>query len=91
MAILTTPQLQDALLGLPDWEYKEGKLVRSFTFEDFAEALSFINKIGEVAEKDNHHPEIYNSYNIVTISLMSHEAGGITEKDVALAKKIDLL
>jgi 4a-hydroxytetrahydrobiopterin dehydratase len=75
-----------------EWITKENKLVRSFTFRDFVEAFSFLTGVAILAAKQNHHPEIYNVYNKVTISLQTHDAGNIvTEKDHTLAKAIDAL
>ena len=74
---------------LNDWDVKEGKLHREYKFKDFKEALSFINKIGEIAEKLDHHPNIFNSYNIIVIELWTHSENKITEKDIELASKIN--
>lgn len=72
------------------WQEKDNKLVRTFTFSDFKEALAFIVQVGIVSEKHEHHPEIQNVYNKVVLSLTTHDAGNIvTEKDRALAKAID--
>jgi 4a-hydroxytetrahydrobiopterin dehydratase len=74
------------------WEEKENKLVKHFKFKDFKTALKFINQVGDLSEALNHHPEIYNVYNKVSLSLTTHDAGNaITEKDFALAKSIDQL
>ena len=72
------------------WTESDNKLKREFKFKDFNEAISFINRIAVVSEKYNHHPEIYNVYNKVIISLCTHDQGSvITDKDYDLAKKID--
>tara|TARA_Y100000766_G_C18751308_1_gene528630 strand:- start:185 stop:415 length:231 start_codon:yes stop_codon:yes gene_type:complete len=72
------------------WTESDNKLNREFKFKDFNEAISFINRIAVVSEKYNHHPEIYNVYNKVIISLCTHDQGSvITDKDYDLAKKID--
>ena len=73
-----------------NWITKDNKLEREFLFKDFIEAFSFMTKLALLAEKQNHHPEIYNVYNKVIISLQTHDAGNIvTEKDHKLAKAID--
>lgn len=73
-----------------EWLTKDNKLVKEFTFKDFTEAFAFLTKVAIIAEKQNHHPEIYNVYNKVIISLQTHDAGNIvTEKDHKLAKAID--
>ena len=72
------------------WTESNNKLKREFKFKDFNEAISFVNRIAVVSEKYNHHPEIYNVYNKVIISLCTHDQGSvITDKDYDLAKKID--
>ena len=72
------------------WIQKKGKLVKTFQFKDFKEALSFINKVGEKAESLNHHPKIVNTYNTVKIELWTHDQNAITELDFKLADEIDL-
>ena len=57
------------------WIESDNKLVREFKFNDFEEAISFINKVAEISERDNHHPEIYNIYNTVKLSLCTHDKG----------------
>ncbi|MDB5227505.1 MAG: pterin-4a-carbinolamine dehydratase [Bacteroidota bacterium] len=75
-----------------DWITKDNKLVKEFKFKDFSEAFAFLTRIALAAEKQDHHPEIFNVYNKVTISLQTHDAGDIvTEKDHKLAKAIDAL
>jgi 4a-hydroxytetrahydrobiopterin dehydratase len=73
-----------------EWITKDNKLVKEFTFNDFTDAFAFLTKVAFAAEKQNHHPEIYNVYNKVIISLQTHDAGNVvTEKDHKLAKAID--
>ncbi len=72
------------------WQEKENKLVREFEFEDFSEAFGFLTRVAIAAEKAQHHPEIWNVFNRVKISLSTHDAGDVvTDKDRNLAKKID--
>ena len=71
------------------WIQKKDKLVKTFQFKDFKEALSFINKVGEKAESLNHHPKIVNIYNSVTIELWTHDQNAVTELDFQLADEID--
>lgn len=73
------------------WEIREGKLYRHFVFADFAQAWQFMSQVALLAEKMNHHPNWSNSYNQVDISLFSHDAGAITDKDYALAEAITLV
>jgi 4a-hydroxytetrahydrobiopterin dehydratase len=81
----------DALKDLPPkWHLGAGgkSIVQNFTFKSFAEAFSFMTHVALLAEKADHHPDWSNSYNKVSISLSSHDAGGVTERDVKLAKAI---
>ena len=74
------------------WIESDNKLIREINFNDFEEAISFINKVAEISERDNHHPEINNNYNRVKLSLCTHDQGSIiTDKDYSLAQKIDQL
>lgn len=85
---LSEKEIYARLQNLKGWTLNEGALENNFELKDFKEALSFINKIGAFAEAANHHPEIQNIYNKVTIRLSTHDADGITEKDFDLAQKI---
>jgi 4a-hydroxytetrahydrobiopterin dehydratase len=70
-----------------DWSEVDGALERTFTFADFREALAFVNRVGELAENENHHPDIAIHYREVTLRWWTHTAGGITERDRELARK----
>ena len=72
-----------------NWEEIPGKLVKTFQFKDFEEALKFINSVGQIAESMNHHPKIVNLYNTVTIELWTHDQNAITDMDFKLADEID--
>ena len=72
------------------WIQKSGKLVKTFQFKDFKEALNFINRVGQKAEWLNHHPKIINVYNSVTIELWTHDQNSVTNLDFKLADEIDL-
>ncbi len=75
-----------------NWEKEGDHLVREFEFSDFSEAADFVQKIVPLANKANHHPDILiHSYKKVKVSLTTHDAGKITEKDYSLAKEIDLI
>lgn len=72
------------------WKEENKKLVQEFTFDDFKDAFAFLTQVAIVAETHNHHPEIYNVYNKVTLKLSTHDAGDIvTDKDRELAEAID--
>ena len=75
---------------MADWVDQDGALVRDFEFSNFAAALAFVNRVAEVAEEANHHPDILiHGWNKVRLSLSTHDKGEITDNDHALAKKID--
>lgn len=85
MAALTSEEIKQRVANLPDWKIESGELVRTFAFKDFVEALGFVNRVGQAAEKAGHHPDIDIRYNKVRLALVTHDAGGITEKDFDLA------
>jgi len=79
------------LLNLNDWQFNSEGIEKKFQFRNFIEALGFMVKVGVVSEKMNHHPELFNVYNKVNIRLTTHDASGITDKDIKLASEIDVL
>jgi 4a-hydroxytetrahydrobiopterin dehydratase len=85
---LTGSEIDRVLRENPDWKLHEGKLVREWTFSDFIEAMAFVNRVAALAEDAGHHPDIDIRYNRVLLGLVSHEAGGITERDAAMANRI---
>jgi 4a-hydroxytetrahydrobiopterin dehydratase len=88
---LSGEELKTALSQLPGWSIKDEKLHRQFQFGSFVEAFGFMSSVALVAESAGHHPEWFNVYNRVTIDLTTHDAGGITQKDVDLAKRANEL
>jgi 4a-hydroxytetrahydrobiopterin dehydratase len=88
MTILTP---EEALAGLTGWTYDESRrgIARSFRFRDFSEAFAFMARVALAAEQADHHPEWSNVWNRVDILLTTHSAGGLTDKDVVLARRID--
>ncbi|MGD8426613.1 MAG: 4a-hydroxytetrahydrobiopterin dehydratase [Balneolaceae bacterium] len=89
---LPNDKISKELEKLPGWNYKDDKLSKEFNFDNFRDAMSFINRIAFEAEEQVHHPEIFNVYNSVKISLSTHDAGGkVTAKDTKLAKTIESL
>ena len=88
---LTEEERDWALSGLPEWSLRDDKraIVRKFKFADFSQAFAFMTRVALIAEKRDHHPEWSNVYNKVEIVLSTHDAGGVSDKDVALAKFID--
>jgi len=73
------------------WNEVDGALERTFEHKDFREALEFVNRVGELAESENHHPDIAINYNKVTLRWWTHSAGGITDRDRDLAEKTSAL
>ncbi len=90
---LSEAERAEALDGLPDWDYDEGRdaITRQIVFTDFAEAFGFMAQVAILAEKANHHPEWTNVWNRVEILLTTHDAGGLSGRDIELAEKIDAI
>ncbi|MFI5044848.1 MAG: 4a-hydroxytetrahydrobiopterin dehydratase [Acidimicrobiales bacterium] len=88
-AKLDESELAQAVAGLSEWEVVDGSLHREFTFGDFECAFGFMASVATAAEKMDHHPDWSNSYNKVVVDLATHDAGGITELDVALATRMN--
>ena len=86
---LSDDELRLAVAGLPGWTVAAGKLHREYRFPDFAHAFGFMASCALTIEKMNHHPEWSNVYNRVTIDLVTHDSGGITAKDTALAAVLE--
>ena len=87
--ILDQPTLTAALTTLPNWHLENGELIRTITFPDFKQAIDFVNQVAAFAEAANHHPDIDIRYNKVRLALVTHDSGGITQKDVDLATSIN--
>lgn len=89
---LTAERIEAALASLPGWTWSDDKLSKKYVFKHFREAMSFMVRISFEAEMLNHHPELFNVYNRVTIHLTTHDAGNkVTDLDVELASKIESL
>ncbi|HXC96026.1 MAG TPA: 4a-hydroxytetrahydrobiopterin dehydratase [Edaphobacter sp.] len=86
---LDESEIQEALKTHPAWKLQSGKIVREWTFKDFLEAMAFVNRVATLAESAGHHPDIDIRYNHVVLGLVSHDAGGITNRDIATATQID--
>ena len=88
---LTVEQLRNALKRLPDWELAQGReaIARKFQFVDFDAAFAFMTRSALLAAKMDHHPEWFNVYNKVDVTLATHDAGGVTQKDIDLAAAMD--
>jgi len=88
MAVLTDSEIQQALGRLPGWTRSGIAIQRVFEFPNFKAAMAFVNKVAEAAEQANHHPDIDIRYNKVMMSLVSHDSGGITKRDIGMAERI---
>ena len=91
MMKLSSEQISEQLKSLPGWSVKDEKLHRDFEFESFNQAFGFMTRASMEIEKMNHHPEWFNVYNKLSVDLMTHDAGGITENDIQLAKILNSL
>lgn len=89
--VLSENDVLQALQKLPGWKKNANAIERNFQFANFVQAMDFVNQIAEAAEAVNHHPDIHISYNKVTMVLVSHDAGGITQRDIRMAGKINEL
>ena len=90
-AVLGPAEVEQALASLDGWELQGGKLHREFVFASFVEAFGFMARVALVAERADHHPEWFNVYRTVRVDLTTHESGGITERDTALARAMNEL
>jgi len=86
---MTPAQIKVALKALPEWNRKGAIITRTYRFKDFVAAIKFVNAIAKLAEKAWHHPDIDIRWNKVALALTTHDEGGLTEKDFALAKEFD--
>jgi 4a-hydroxytetrahydrobiopterin dehydratase len=85
----TQAEIQEALIKLGSWILEEGKLHREYRFRDFVQAFGFMTQAALLAERAAHHPEWFNVYNRVVVDLTTHEAEGITQKDLDLAREME--
>jgi len=91
MAVLTDTEVKQSLGRLRGWQQSGKAIQRVYEFPDFKAAMQFVNKVADAAEQANHHPDIDIRYNKVTLALVSHDSGGVTERDVRMAEKINQL
>jgi 4a-hydroxytetrahydrobiopterin dehydratase len=91
MARLSDDEIGAALATLPGWTYGGGSLQRRVGFPSFMAGIAFVNRVAEAAEQAGHHPDIAINYSTIALALSSHDAGGVTERDVDLARRIDAL
>jgi 4a-hydroxytetrahydrobiopterin dehydratase len=91
MSKLSEPEIREAIQELPGWVDQDGKLTKTFTHSSFPEAIVFVNAVAHIAELANHHPDIDVRYSNITLSLVTHDEGGITPRDVALARQVEAI
>ena len=89
MKALTSKEVNIKIAEVDSWKVIGGSLQKEFEFVNFVKAIEFVNKIAEIAEEQEHHPVLINSYNHLRIELKTHDVNGISKKDFKLAKKID--
>jgi len=89
--VLSDAEVQQVLQQLPGWRRNGKAIERTFQFDTFVKAMEFVNQIAEAAEAVNHHPDILINYNKVTLTLVSHDSGGVTQRDVKMASRINEL
>jgi 4a-hydroxytetrahydrobiopterin dehydratase len=88
---LTAAQIKSALVSVSDWKLQGATISRTFQFKDFPTAIKFVETVAGIAEEAWHHPDIDIRWNKVRLTLTTHDAGGLTEKDFTLARQFDLL
>ena len=91
MKKLNSSKIKSALGKIPSWKKKGSAISRTFEFKDFPAAIKFVEALAKIAEREQHHPDIDIRWNKVTLTLTTHDAGGLTEKDFALARQFDKL
>jgi 4a-hydroxytetrahydrobiopterin dehydratase len=89
MPKLSEPEIESALDNLPGWTLSGGKLIHDYSFPDFVAAMAFVNRVAGLAESANHHPDIDIRYNQVRLGLVSHDANGITSRDIRMAAALN--
>jgi 4a-hydroxytetrahydrobiopterin dehydratase len=90
-APMTPAQVGQFLKGLEGWEYREGKVQKTFRFANYHESMAFVNATAWISHREDHHPDIALGYNQVTVAYMTHSIKGISENDFICAAKIDAL
>jgi 4a-hydroxytetrahydrobiopterin dehydratase len=85
---LIASEIDDFTTANPEWKLQRGKLVREWTFKNFVAAMVFVNRVADIAESSGHHPDIDIRYNRVLLALVSHDAGGVTVRDTAMAIRL---
>jgi 4a-hydroxytetrahydrobiopterin dehydratase len=89
--LIKADELKNRLKKIPEWELEKKHIERTFEFDEFSEAIDFVNSVAEVAEEEEHHPDIDIRFNKVRLILSTHSKGGLTDLDFSLAERIDTL
>jgi len=89
MSLMSDADVDARLASLPGWAREGKRIRRAYSFASFKEAIAFVNRVAELAEKQDHHPDFLIEYTKVTLTLSSHDAGGLTGRDLRLAEAID--
>ena len=88
---LSEAEIEQEIAKAPEWSAVNGEITRTYLFDDFRASMAFVNRIAEYAERVQHHPDILIRYNKVTLTVSTHDAGGITQKDFDLASESEKL
>lgn len=88
---LDETEVEERIAGLDGWRFKEDKLKKSYEFDNFAGALAFVNKVGEIAERMDHHPDIKLGWGYARVKTTTHDRDGLTDFDIELARQIDAI
>ena len=91
MEKLSFDEVSVKMANAPGWEFSNDSLIKKFRFDSFKEAINFVNSVALISEEMDHHPNIIVNYNIVTLNISTHSAGGVTNKDFVLVEKIESL
>lgn len=88
---LSSSEIKQELKRVPEWDHEKKHIERTFEFDEFSQAVDFVNAVAEIADEEEHHPDIDIRYNKVRLVLSTHSEGGLTSQDFDLAEKIDTL
>ncbi len=89
--LLSSTEIKQDLKRVPEWDHEKKQIERTFEFDDFTQAIDFVNAVAEIAEEEEHHPDIDLRYNKVRLVLSTHSKGGLTARDFDVAERIDTL
>lgn len=89
MAKLQTAEIERRLGTLPGWEFKDNAIRKLYRFKEFMDGIRFLNRVAEMAEAADHHPDVQINYTRITFSCSTHSEGGVTDKDLRLAAQIE--